>query len=174
VADGYGNHRAIVFDADTGRFKRMWGAFGKPPGGVDNCAIIGPKVFTDPGLPDYNVVHAIRVANDGTVYVADRENRRIQMFTNDGKFLKQIVMTQMPFARNLALSPDREQQYLYTGGGKGIVVLDRKTLETIGMIEIPGQIGPGHHIATDSKGNLYIAQTAAGMQKLVFKGYTPR
>ena len=38
VADGYGNHRVIVFDADTGAFKRTWGAFGKPPGGKDNCA----------------------------------------------------------------------------------------------------------------------------------------
>ena len=174
VADGYGNHRAVVFDADTGRFKRMWGAFGKPPGGVDNCAVTAPKVFTDPGPPDYNVVHAIRVANDGMVYLADRENRRLQMFTNDGKFVKQIVMTNMSFARNLALSPDREQQHLYTGGGKGIVVLDRRTLEVIGMIEVPGQLGPGHHIATDSKGNIYIAQTAAGMQKLVFKGYRPQ
>jgi hypothetical protein len=33
---------------------------------------------------------------------------------------------------------------------------------------VPGQLGPGHHIATDSKGNIYIAQTSAGMQKLVF------
>jgi hypothetical protein len=174
VADGYGNHRAVVFDAETGAFRRMWGAFGKAPSGVDNCAVTAPKTFSDPGLPDYNVVHAIRVANDGTVYVADRENRRLQMFTNDGKFVKQLVMTNMSFARNLALSPDRTQRHLYVGGGKGIVVVDRKTLEAVGMIQVPGQLGPGHHIATDSRGNIYIAQTSAGLQKLVFKGMAAR
>ncbi len=43
VADGYGNHRVVVFDADTGAFKRMWGAFGKAPAGVDNCAVTAPE-----------------------------------------------------------------------------------------------------------------------------------
>ena len=171
VADGYGNHRVIVFDSDTGAFKRTWGAFGNPPGGVDNCAVTAPKSFPDfDGPADYNVVHAIRVANDGMVYVADRENRRLQMFTPEGKFVKQLYMTNVSFARDLALSPDQEQQFLYVGGGKGIFIVDRKTLDVLGTIQVPGQLGPGHHIATDSKGNIYIAQTAAGMQKLVFKG----
>jgi DNA-binding beta-propeller fold protein YncE len=171
VADGYGNHRVIVFDADTGAFKRTWGAFGKPPGGEDSCAIIGPKTFPEgEGLPHFNVAHAIRVANDGMVYLADRENRRVQMFTSDGKFVKQLVRTAAPFARDLALSPDPEQQFLYVGGGKAIAVVDRKTLDIVGEIEVPGQLGPGHHIATDSKGNIYIAQTTAGLQKLMFKG----
>jgi DNA-binding beta-propeller fold protein YncE len=171
VADGYGNHRTIVYDAETGAFKRMWGAFGKRPAGVDNCAVVGPKTFPDAeGPAEYNVVHAIRVANDGMVYVADRENRRVQMFTSDGKFVKQLIRTDMPFARNLALSPDRGQQHLYVGGGKGIFVVDRLTLDVVGMIQVPGQLGPGHHIATDSKGNIYIAQTTAGLQKLAFKG----
>ena len=152
----------------------MWGAFGKAPAGVNNCAVVGPKTFpAGEGPADYNVVHAIRVANDGMVYVADRENRRVQMFTSDGKFVKQLIRTDMPFARNLALSPDREQQHLYVGGGKGIFVVNRKTLEVVGMIQVPGQLGPGHHIATDSKGNIYIAQTAAGLQKLTFKGMAP-
>ena len=147
VADGYGNHRVIVFDADTGAFKRTWGAFGRPPGGVDNCEIVGPKRFPDgEGLPDFNVAHAIRVANDGMVYLADRENRRVQMFTSDGKFLKQLVHTATPFARDLAFSPDPEQQFLYVGGGKGIVIVDRKTLDAVG--DDPGsgadRAGPSH------------------------------
>jgi hypothetical protein len=171
VADGYGNHRVIVFDSDTGAYKRTWGAFGKPPGGVDRCAVTAPKSFPDAeGPPDYNVVHAIRVANDGMVYVADRENRRLQVFTADGKFVKQLVKTDVAFARDLALSPDPAQQFLYVGGGKGIFIVDRATLEIVGAIQVAGQLGPGHHIATDSKGNIYIAQTAAGLQKLVFKG----
>jgi hypothetical protein len=92
------------------------------------------------------------------------------MFTKDGKFLKQLVKNDIPFARDLALSPDPSQQFLYVGGGKGIFVVDRKTLEIVGNIQPAGIIGPGHQIATDSKGNLYIAQTTAGMQKLTFKG----
>ena len=120
-----------------------------------------------------SIVHAIRVASDGAVYVADREYRRVQMFTKDGKFQKQLVRTDIPFARDLALSPDAGQQFLYVGGDKGIFVLDRKTLEIVGNIEPAGIIGPGHEIATDSKGNLYIAQTTSGLQKLTFEGMAP-
>ena len=174
VADGYGNHRVIVFDADTGAFKRTWGAFGKPPGGEDSCAIVSPKSFPDAEGPEhFNVAHAIRVANDGMVYLADRENRRVQMFTNDGKFVKQLIRTGTSFARNLALSADPAQQFLYAGGDKGITVIDRKTLDVVGTVQPPGILGAGHHIATDSKGNIYLAQTSAGMQKLVFKGMSP-
>jgi hypothetical protein len=92
------------------------------------------------------------------------------MFTKDGKFVKQLVRNATPFARDLALSPDPEQQFLYVGGANGIFIVDRKTLEILGDIQPAGIIGAGHQIATDSKGNLYIAQTTAGMQKLTFKG----
>jgi DNA-binding beta-propeller fold protein YncE len=171
VADGYGNHRVIVFDADTGAFKRAWGAFGKPPGGVDNCAIARLKSFgSGAGQPDFNVAHAIRVSNDGMVYLADRENRRVQVFTADGKFVTQVRRPATFFARNLAFSPDPAQQFLYVGAGKGVAIIDRTALEVVGEVQVPGQIGPGHHIAIDSRHNLYIAQTAAGMQRLTFKG----
>ena len=170
VADGYGNHRVAVFDAENGKFKRMWGAFGNKPADDDNCQIVTPKSFSDPGPQQLSIVHAIRVAKDGTVYIADREYRRVQMFTKDGKFLKQLVRNNEPFARDLALSPDANQQFLYVGGGNGIFIVDRKTLEIVGNVEPAGIIGPGHEIATDSKGNLYIAQTTAGLQKLTFKG----
>jgi hypothetical protein len=179
VADGYGNHRVIVFDADSGAFKRMWGAFGNKPTDHDdcgcdrldpNCQRATPPGFSDPGPPQFSVVHAIRVAKDGIVYVADREYRRVQMFTKEGKFLKQLGRTNEPFARDLALSPDVNQQFLYVGGGKNIIIVDRKTLEVVGNVEPPGIIGAGHEIATDSKGNIYIAQTGRGLQKLTFKG----
>jgi hypothetical protein len=170
VADGYGNHRVAVFDAESGKFKRMWGAFGNKPVDDDHCMIVTPSNFSDPGPQQFSIVHAIRVAKDGTVYVADREYRRVQMFTKDGKFLKQLVKNDIPFARDLALSPDANQQFLYVGGGNGIFIVDRKTLEIVGNVEPAGIIGPGHEIATDSKGNLYIAQTTAGLQKLNFKG----
>jgi hypothetical protein len=169
VADGYGNHRVIVFDARSGAFKRLWGAFGRTPVDADYCET-GP-----PANPDaFTTVHAIRVAKDGMVYVADRENRRVQAFRSDGTFVKELVKVDTGFARNLALSPDAAQQFLYVGNGDDIAVVDRETLTIAGSIKVPDMIGGGHHIATDSKGNLYIAQTAAGMQKLTFKGMSSR
>ena len=168
VADGYGNHRVIVIDADTGAFKRMWGAFGNQPKDDYSCAVVTHKDFTGQGPDNFSIVHAIRVAKDGTVYVADRENRRVQMFTKDGKFIKQLLKGDQIFARDLAFSPD--QQFIYTGYGKGIAIIDAKTLEYVGQIEPPGILGAGHHIQTDSKGNIYIAQTSSGMQKLTYKG----
>jgi hypothetical protein len=172
LADGYGNHRVAVFDAETGQFKRMWGAFAAKPLDNDECPPPSLKSVPEGRGPDqFSIVHAIRVANDGTVYVADRENRRVQMFTADGKFLKQLIRAEAPFARDLALSPDPEQQLLYVGGGSDIVVLNRKTLEIVTRVESPGMVGGGHHIATDSKGNLYVAATARGLQKLTFKGW---
>jgi DNA-binding beta-propeller fold protein YncE len=171
VADGYGNRRVAVFDADTGKFKRMWGAFANKPTDDDSCAVRSRKEFPDgPGPDQFNIVHALRVSNDGMVYVADRENRRVQSFTLDGKFVKQVYRYNAPFARNLALSSDPEQRFLYVGGGVDIVVLDRKTLEIVDVIGGPGFLGGGHQIATDSKGNIYVAATTRGMQKLVFKG----
>ena len=171
VADGYGNHRVVVFDPDSGTFKRMWGAFANKPMDDDHCEVVNPRSFPDgPGPQNFSIVHALRVAKDGMVYVADRENRRVQMFTGGGMFVKQLVRTATPFARDLALSPDRDQQFLYVGNGDEIAIVDRKTLEVAGSIKAPGMIGGGHQIATDSKGNLYIAQTSAGMQKLAFKG----
>jgi DNA-binding beta-propeller fold protein YncE len=110
------------------------------------------------------------VSNDGMVYAADREHRRVQTFTLDGTFVRQVVTTDAPFARDLALSPDPEQQFLYVGGDDGIVVVDRATLEVLGTVRPEGILGAGHHIATDSQGNLYLAATGAGMQKLTFRG----
>jgi hypothetical protein len=170
VADGYGNHRAIVFDADTGAFKRMWGAFSNKPVDKDDCEIQRYTNFSDPGPDQFSIVHAIRVAKDGTVYVADREFRRVQMFSSDGKFIKQLVKPDTLFARNLALSADPEQQFLYVGDGKTIAVVDRKTLTLAGEINVPNMLGGGHQIATDSKGNIFIAATGMGMQKLTYKG----
>ena len=73
----------------------------------------------------------------------------------------------------MALSADPAQQFLYVGAGKAISVVDRKTLDVVGSVQPPGILGAGHHIATDSKSNIYLAQTTAGIQKLAFKGMTP-
>jgi DNA-binding beta-propeller fold protein YncE len=174
VADGYGNHRVIVLDADTGKFKRMWGAFGAKPADKDECP--PPSLTMVPpgkGPDQFSIVHAIRVSNDGIVYVADRENRRVQTFTLEGKYLTQLVRENAPFARNLALSHDPQQQFLYVGGGTDVVVVDRKSMQTIGSIEGGGMVGGGHQIGVDSKGNIYVAATNRGLQKLTFKGMAP-
>ncbi len=174
IADGYGNHRVIVLDADTGEFKRMWGAFGNVPADDDNCPHISLSSVPDgPGPDQFGVVHALRVSTDGHVYVADRENRRVQVFTIEGEYLDQIIWHDAPFARNVALSHDPDQQFLYVGGGPGIRVFDRASLEYLTTIEGDGVIGPGHHIETDSAGNLYIAATGSGYQRLLFTGLAP-
>ncbi len=84
VADGYGNRRVIVYDADTGAYKRHWGAYGKKPDDTASNA----RTFEGPGPPQFNTVHAIQISNDGLVYVGDRRNNRIQVFRPDGTFVK--------------------------------------------------------------------------------------
>jgi len=171
VADGYGNHRVVVFDADTGKFKRMWGAFGNQPEDLYNCPPPEINSVPDgPGPQQFSIVHAIRVSNDGLVYVADRENRRVQVFTVEGKYVKQVVKGDVLFARNLALSLDPSQRYLYVGAGPEIDVLDRKTLKILEVIKGEGIMGSGHQMMADRKGNLYTAQTNHGLQKLTFVG----
>jgi hypothetical protein len=172
VADGYGNHRVVVFDADTGAFKRMWGAFGNTPEDDDQCPYVFLESVPDGSGPQqFSIVHAIRVSSDGMVYVADRENRRVQVFSVSGEYIDQILRPDAPFARNVALSPDPEQRFLYVGGGSGIMVFDRQSLAELTTIETT--VGTGHHIQTDSQGNLYIAATGVGYERLLFTGLEP-
>ena len=182
VADGYGNHRVIVFDATTGAFKRMWGAFGNkpmdrytcPPGGEGAARNDGTR-----GPEQFGILHAIRISNDGLVYAADRSNNRVQVFTPEGKYLNQVLINRedgkpSQTAGALAFSGDPQQTYLYASGssaGSTIAVIDRKSLKVLSLNVGPG----GHHIGNDSKGNLFTAFGAPGhgptsVQKLVFKG----
>jgi DNA-binding beta-propeller fold protein YncE len=174
VADGYGNHRIIVLNADTGEFKRMWGAFGNPPKGQYVCRPGEPETFTGDGAPDFAVPHVLLLSHDDLLYVADRGNRRIQVFSLDGKFIRQLAKYDATFARNLAFSPDPEQKFIYTGYNDGIAVIERKTMEYIGMIQAPGVSIPGHQIATDSKGNLYVTGGVGPgkptVMRLLYKG----
>jgi DNA-binding beta-propeller fold protein YncE len=184
VADGYGNHRVIVFDADTGAFKRKWGAFGNVPldappvdrAGLDLAAETGP------GPQQFGTTHAVKVSNDGLVYVGDRDNRRIQVFTPEGKYINQLFVNRAgPSAAGvggIAFSPDAEQRFMYLAdfGNSQLVIVNRKALEVVGRFGTrsskPGEFQGVHFAATDSKGNLYTAEAAPGnrAQKFVFKG----
>ena len=169
VADGYGGQRVVVFDANTGKFKRMWGAFGNPPPDAvaPNPGVPNPKQEGD-GPPSFNLVHAVKVSADGMVYVADRTNNRIQVFTTGGKYVRQVRLAGSnnvtPVPAGFAFSPDRKQQYLYVvdSGPMQIVIFDRARLVEIGRVGVrgpkPGDFDIIHHMATDSKGNLYGAE----------------
>jgi len=172
VADGYANQRVIVFDAATGAFRRMWGAFGNKPEAAAPAA--GPASADGPS--QFGLVHSIKVSKDGLVYVADRANHRIQVFTTDGKYRTQkFIGTTGQTAAGLAFSPDAGQQFLYVAdlADSQIVVLDRKTLDVVTTFgrpgSAPGEFGTLHHMAADSKGNLYTAEIGRGRraQKLV-------
>ena len=183
VSDGYGNRRVIVFDADTGKFKRMWGAYGKAPD--DNAS---KERTYDPVPQQFNLVHGLTISHDGTVYVADRNNNRVQAFTLEGKFLKEaFVAREIPMkgfgtVNSVALSGDKEQRFLYIceGHQQRIRVLDRQTLQEIPQARF-GHVGnqPGmflglHIITTDSKGNIYTGDGRDGrVQKFTFKGLAP-
>lgn len=186
IADGYGNRRVIVLDADTGAFKRMWGAFGNAP--VDVPRITGggkptaPLNEEGPGSPQFLSVHGLGVSHDDLVYVADRSNRRIQVFTLAGKFVTQaFIYRKGPSERSagsVAFSPDRSQRFMYLAdyGNSRIVVVDRAKLEIVDSFGArgsrPGDFQGLHNVSADSKGNLYTAEVQPGRraQKFVFKG----
>ncbi len=91
VADGYYNQRVIVFDATTGAFKRMWGAYGRRRSTRSRtCAAPRPPTATQ--LETFgNPVHCVRLAHDGLVYVCDRLNNRVQVFHKDGTYVKRVL-----------------------------------------------------------------------------------
>jgi len=178
VADGYQNRRVIVFDADTGKFKRMWGAYGNKP---DDSAP-RTRVFEGPGPQQFNLVHGVMISNDDLVYVSDRVNNRIQVFTPDGKFIKEGFIARgtrdnRGTAFAVTFSPDKAQKYLYVPDGSNdkVRILDRQTLQVIGSFGTGGPYAGEwhwlHSLATDSKGNLYTAESRGNrLQKFVFKG----
>ena len=182
VSDGYGNHRVVVMDMDTGKFKRYWGAYGEKPNdtplGNYNPDAPLAKQFRTP-------VHCAEPTTDGMVYVCDRPNDRIQVFTKDGKFVKETQVAKMTRGDgsvwDIAFSKDAEQKFFYLadGANEKIRVFDRKALTELTSFgdggRQPGQFYAVHSIATDSKGNVYTTETYRGqrLQKFVYKGLAP-
>lgn len=156
ISDGYGNARVHKYSPD-GKLRHSWGESG-----------------TDPG--QFNLPHNICCDPDGWVYVADRENHRVQVFNGDGKYETQWNNMHRPCA--LYIEP-RRRPYAYIGElGPGlavnrefpnlgprisIVTHEGKPIARLGT-EIAG-LGPHqfvapHGIAIDSRGDLYVGEVS--------------
>jgi NHL repeat-containing protein len=163
VADGFGNHRVAVFDADTGAHKRHWTATDAAPAPIDS-------------------VSCVKVARDGTVYVCDRGHNRVAAYDKNGALRKSGVVSPQTKATgsvwDLALSSDPEQRYIFVADGhdQRVFILRRDTLETVGAFgdggRYPGTFYGVGSIAVDSKGNVYTGENLEGkrVQKFVPKG----
>lgn len=178
VADGYGNRRVVVLDADTGEYKRHWGAYGKRP---DDSPV---PAYTPAAPPSrhFNTVHCANVSRDGLVYVCDRVNDRVQVFRKDGTFVKEAFFDRNTLRSgsvwDLTFSRDPQQAYVYIANGvdEKISVVARDTLEVLTSFgdggRQPGQFFGVHNLDTDSKGNLYATETYSGarVQRFIYKG----
>lgn len=182
VADGYGNHRVIVFDAETGKYKRHWGAYGNKP----DDANLGPYNPDGPPPQQFrNPVHCAELSVDRLLYVCDRANDRVQVFKTDGTFVKEAFVNKRTLgsgsAWDIAFSKDAQQKYIYLTDGENdrVHILDRDSLQVLTTFgeggRQPGEFYGVHSIAVDSKGNIYTGETYRGqrVQKFVYKGLAP-
>ncbi len=181
VSDGYVNKRVLVLDADTGKYKRHWGAYGSKPddtnAGPYNPDAPAPQQFRNP-------VHCAELSNDGLVYVCDRKNDRLQVFKPDGTFVKEKFFFKQTLDAgsvfDVAFSKDPQQKYMYLadGANEKIYIMVRDTLEILTSFgdggRQPGQFFTVHGLATDSKGNLFTGEVGGQrVQKFVYQGLAP-
>ncbi|MEE2791284.1 MAG: hypothetical protein VX453_06605 [Acidobacteriota bacterium] len=178
-ADGYGNKRVAVVDADTGQVKRFWGAYGNQPDDSYSQRYMpgGPNLqqFSSP-------VHCAEVSNSGLIYVCDRAHDRIQVFQKDGTYVDEMLVlpntTGSGAAWDIDFSHDADQAYIYLADGvnQRIHIIDRVNLQHLTSFgdggRQPGQFFGAHSVTVDSEGNLYTTETYEGkrIQKFVYKG----
>jgi len=179
IADGYLNRRVLVFDMDTFEFKRGWGAYGKPLAEISNDVPPPHDPDTPPRDDFQGSVHAVRLSQDGLLYVSDRQGNRIQVFTKQGEFVDEFAVAPWTLDRGSAgsitfsLPPEQAQLFITDIMNNVVWILDRKTGETIGEIGFMGHSGGGFHwvhvAASDSAGNLYTGEVDSGkrIQKFV-------
>ncbi len=179
VADGYGNKRVAVFDADSGKYKRHWGAYGNRPDDTP----LGP--YDPSGKPAQQFrgpVHCASLAKDGLIYVCDRTGNRIQVFQKNGTFVKETFISPGTLGSgavwDIDFSTDARQQFLYSADGLNnrVDVLLREPLQPVTSFgqggHMPGTFYGLHNVVTDSRGNIYTVETWGGkrVQKFVYKG----
>jgi hypothetical protein len=176
VADGYGNRRVVVFDARSGAYKRHWGAYGGTPSDEKLAAY-------DPAQPPSrqfgNPVHCVRLSVDRKVYVCDRVNNRIQVFTPAGEFLQELRVEPLTQANgsvwDMVLSHDPAQSYLYVADGANgrIYVLRRSDGAQVGSFgrtgRMAGEFKWVHNLAIDREGNLYTSEVGFGRRVQKFR-----
>lgn len=178
VADGYGNKRVIVYDADTGAYKRHWGAYGNRP---DDTPLGAYDPNAKPAQQFRGPVHCASLAKDGLIYVCDRTGNRIQVFQKNGTFVKEGFISTKTLSSgavwDVAFSTDAAQRFIYSADGTNhrVDVLLRDPLQLLTSLgqggHVPGTFHGTHNVATDSKGNIYTVETFGGkrVQKFVFK-----
>ena len=122
------------------------------------------------------------MSNDGIVYVCDRPNDRVQIFTREGKFVKEVFVAKETRADgsvwDIAFSKDPQQTWLYMADGvnEHVRVFNRQTMEEVYNFGYggrqPGMFLGVHSIAVDSTGNIYTTETYTGkrLQRFLAKG----
>jgi len=182
IADGYVNKRVMVFDSNTGKFKRGWGAYGIPLTAIDNKKLPqnDPAAHNSTTLSNYDPkappdkqfrgpVESIQISKDGLVYVGDRNSRRIQVFTKAGKYIDEFFVARETLLQDgtthgMTFSRDPEQKYLIVADGADNTVwfLNRKDGSVAGHFghtsRGAGQFDVLNWVATDSHGNLYTTE----------------
>ena len=188
ITDGSRNKRVLVYDMDTGAFKRGWGGHGVPLSEIDNDP--APPYDLSGPPPDQKqfapALHCIHISKDGLVYVCERGSDRIQVFTKPGKFVTSYFVhpsTQArgpncggPFSKdppcgtvyNLTFSHDPRQKYLLVADGTNnmVWVLNRKDGTVVESFGGNGHYAGNLHwidtIGMDSKGNVYTGEVEDG------------
>ena len=181
LADGYGNRRVAVVDMNTGAFKRGWGAYGIPLSEIDNGTLPAFTAGQTPAKQFLGPVHGIKLSRDGLVYVCDRTSNRIQVFSKQGRFVKEFFVAPQTLANGAAwtvnFSSDAQQKYLLVGDGRNNVIwmLDRDTGAVAGSLghngRNAGQFHWVHTVVSDSQGNLYTGEVDTGKR---IQKFTPR
>jgi DNA-binding beta-propeller fold protein YncE len=181
VADGYRNRRVVVFDSETGAYKRHWGAYGGRPSDEATPAY-------DPEAPPSrqfgSPVHCVRPTRDGLVYVCDRVNDRVQIFRKDGTFVSEAFFERDTLlsgsVSELAFSADSEQRFLYMvdGVNNELRIVERATNEVLARVGRPGryagQFHVVHNVAVDSQGNVYTTEVNTGQRVQKFRRLDPQ
>jgi DNA-binding beta-propeller fold protein YncE len=196
VADGYVNHRVIVFDAATGAYKRHWGAYGKRPddeyftragerlpspfsGAVQHENAPSQYEPDGPPPPQFRIVHVVRIANDGLVYVCDRTNDRIQVFRKDGSFVREFFLARDTLGSgsvwDLDFLPDARQSVLLAADGSNnhVWLLAREGGAVLGLFGRHGRNAGHfhwvHNLAVDSRGNVFTTEVDTGKRAQRFR-----